>query len=96
MRVLDEILCKVNAISGPILHLKFFKEHLAFHSLSTILHSQLILTDFSEYLGHLEYCDRVIPLKSGPIHPAINVERKILSLRHRTQLLGAMRLDLLL
>ncbi len=74
MRVLDEILSEVNAISGPILHLIFFKEHLAFHSLSAILHSQLILSDFSEYLGHLEYSDGEIPLKSGPIHPSINIE----------------------
>jgi hypothetical protein len=82
MRVLDEVLCEVNAISGPVLHLIFFEEHLAFHSFSTILHGQLILADFGEYLGHLEYADGVIPLKSGPIHPTINIERKILSLRH--------------
>jgi hypothetical protein len=73
-----------------------FKEHLALHSFSAILHGQLILSDFGEYLCHLEYGDGVIPLKSGPIHPAISIERKILSLRDRTQLLGAVLLDLLL
>lgn len=96
MRVFDEVLCEVNAISGPILHLILFKEHLALHSFSAILHGQLVLADFCEYLGHLEYGDCVIPLKSSPIHPAINIERKILSLRHRTQLLGPVLLDLLL
>jgi hypothetical protein len=58
--------------------------------------SFFVLTDFSEYLGHLKYGDGVIPLKPGPIHPAIDIERKILSLRHRAQLLGAVLLDLLL
>ena len=74
--VLYEVLCKTNAVDGPILDSILFSLKLTFHGTRAVGDSLFVSLELCVHLSNVKQCERVVALKRSLIKSPVDVKRE--------------------